>query len=55
MSAYVIISNITTTLSDGPGPFLVRIEYLEAAMVKGKHLVRNTYLDPKRAAGIMEK
>ena len=31
--------------SNGPRPFPLRIEYLEAAAVKIRHLVRNTYLD----------
>ena len=32
--------------SNGIKHFLVRIEYLEATVIKGRHQTRNTYLDP---------
>ena len=31
--------------SDGAGSLLIGIEYLEAAIIKGRHLARNTYLE----------
>ena len=31
--------------SDGPGSLLIRIPFFEAAIIKGKHLTRKTYLE----------
>ena len=31
--------------SDGVGPLLIKIKYFEATIMKGRHLVRNTYLE----------
>ena len=31
--------------SDGVGPLLIKIEYFEATIMKGRHLVRNAYLE----------
>ena len=31
--------------SNGPGPLLIKIEYFKAAIIKGRHRVRNIYLE----------
>ena len=39
--------------TDGAGPLLIKIDYFEAAIIKGRHRTRNTYLE-SHSAGVTQ-